>query len=303
VITSPSGAVIKDILHRLSDRFPSHVYIWPVAVQGQGSAKQIADAVDQFNLLTDKTDIKRPDLLIVARGGGSLEDLWSFNEEIVVRSVFNSEIPVISAVGHETDTTLIDFVSDLRAPTPTGAAEKSVPVRDELKARIGELGLRLQTSLVSKLNSNKEQLRSLIRLLGKPDKIFENKNQKLDFIYKDLENLFETIFVDRKNKISQLSQKLLPPKVMIGNLESKKQLLDTKFQNIIKNLIEKKETKLISTGQFLEAISFKRVLDRGFSLVMDQDGDPIKSSAEAPKKSNIQIKFSDETRTAQLDVK
>ena len=303
VITSPSGAVIKDILHRLSDRFPSHVYIWPVAVQGQGSAKQIADAVDQFNLLTDKTDIKRPDLLIVARGGGSLEDLWSFNEEIVVRSVFNSIIPVISAVGHETDTTLIDFVSDLRAPTPTGAAEKSVPVRDELKARIGELGLRLQTSLVSKLNSNKEQLRSLIRLLGKPDKIFENKNQKLDFIYKDLENLFETIFVDRKNKISQLSQKLLPPKVMIGNLESKKQLLDTKFQNIIKNLIEKKETKLISTGQFLEAISFKRVLDRGFSLVMDQDGDPIKSSAEAPKKSNIQIKFSDETRTAQLDVK
>ena len=196
VITSPSGAVIKDILHRLSDRFPSHVYIWPVAVQGQGSAKQIADAVDQFNLLTDKTDIKRPDLLIVARGGGSLEDLWSFNEEIVVRSVFNSEIPVISAVGHETDTTLIDFVSDLRAPTPTGAAEKSVPVRDELKARIGELGLRLQTSLVSKLNSNKEQLRSLIRLLGKPDKIFENKNQNLILFIKRF--LFLKVYLLKK---------------------------------------------------------------------------------------------------------
>ena len=154
VITSPSGAVIRDILHRLSDRFPSHVYLWPVAVQGDGSAKQIANAIDKFNQLTDKTNIKKPDLLIVARGGGSLEDLWSFNEEIVVRSVFNSSIPVISAVGHETDTTLIDFVSDLRAPTPTGAAEKSVPVRDELLARINELKLRLNTSYTNKIKNN-----------------------------------------------------------------------------------------------------------------------------------------------------
>ena len=130
VITSPSGAVIRDILHRLSDRFPSHVYLWPVAVQGEGSAKQISNAIDKFNQFTDETTIKKPDLLIVARGGGSLEDLWSFNEEIVVRSVFKSSIPVISAVGHETDTTLIDFVSDLRAPTPSAAAEKAVPVRN-----------------------------------------------------------------------------------------------------------------------------------------------------------------------------
>ena len=129
--------------------------MWPVAVQGDGSAKQIANAIDKFNQLTDKTNIKKPDLLIVARGGGSLEDLWSFNEEIVVRSVFNSSIPVISAVGHETDTTLIDFVSDLRAPTPTGAAEKSVPVRDELLARINELKLRLNTSYTNKIKNNK----------------------------------------------------------------------------------------------------------------------------------------------------
>ncbi len=302
VVTSPSGAVIKDILHRISDRFPSHVYIWPVSVQGQGSAKQIADAVDKFNLLTDKTDIKKPDLLIVARGGGSLEDLWSFNEEIVVRSVFNSSIPVISAVGHETDTTLIDFVSDLRAPTPTGAAEKSVPVRDELKSRIGELGLRLQTSLSSKLNSNMDILRSLTRLLGKPDKTFENKNQKLDFIYKNLENLFEMIYIDRNNKTSQFSQRLLAPKVIIGNLESKKKLLDTRFQNIIKNLIKKKVTRFVSTGQFLEAISFKRVLDRGFSLIVNNEGKPIKLSSEALHKSKVKIKFSDKIRSAQLDV-
>ena len=180
VITSPSGAVIKDILHRLSDRFPSHVYLWPVAVQGEDSARQISNAIDKFNQLTDDTSIKKPDLLIVARGGGSLEDLWSFNEEIVVRSVYKSSIPVISAVGHETDTTLIDFVSDLRAPTPTAAAEKAVPVRDELISRIDELNLRIKSSFNNKLYGNKDRINYLIKLLGKPEQIFENKTQKLD---------------------------------------------------------------------------------------------------------------------------
>ena len=301
VITSPSGAVIKDILHRLSDRFPSHVYIWPVAVQGEGSAKQISNAIDQLNQLSKETNVKRPDLIIVARGGGSLEDLWSFNEEIVVRSVFNSTIPIISAVGHETDKTLIDFVSDLRAPTPTGAAEKSVPVRDELKARVGELGLRMHSSFLSKVNNNKDQLRNLVRLLGKPDQILDNKNQKLDYTFKDLENLFQNIFVDQKNKISQFAQRLLPPKVLINNLDAKKQLLDTKFRNFIENLIDKKQTRFISLGKLLEAASFKRVLDRGFSLVIDSDGNPIKLSSEAPKNANIKIKFADELRSAKLD--
>jgi len=301
VITSPSGAVIKDILHRLSDRFPSHVYLWPVAVQGQGSAEQIANAIDKFNEFTNETNIKKPDLLIVARGGGSLEDLWSFNEEIVVRAVFNSSIPVISAVGHETDTTLIDFVSDLRAPTPTGAAEKSVPVRDELIARIGELNLRLKTSFSNKLNNNKDRLNNLIRLLGKPDQIFDNKNQKLDFIYKDIENLFKNIFVEQKNKITQYAQRLIPPKVLISNLDSKQQLLDTKFKNYLENILTNKETKLNSLSQLLEASSFKRVLDRGFALIMNNDGKPIKLSSEAPKNANVKIKFADEIRSAQLD--
>ena len=302
VITSPSGAVIKDILHRLSDRFPSHVYIWPVAVQGEGSAKQVSNAIDQLNQLSKETNVKRPDLIIVARGGGSLEDLWSFNEEIVVRSVFNSTIPIISAVGHETDTTLIDFVSDLRAPTPTGAAEKSVPVRDELKARVGELGLRIHSSFLSKVNNNKDYLRNLVRLLGKPDQILDNKSQKLDYAYRDLENLFQNIFVDQKNKISQFAQRLLPPKVLINNLDAKKQLLDTKFRNLIENLIDKKQTRFISSGKLLEAASFKRVLDRGFSLVMDSDGNPIKLSSQVSKNANVKIKFSDNIRSAQLDI-
>ena len=301
VITSPSGAVIRDILHRLSDRFPSHVYVWPVAVQGEGSASQIANAIDKFNELTDQTIVKKPNLLIVARGGGSLEDLWSFNEEIVVRAVFNSSIPVISAVGHETDTTLIDFVSDLRAPTPTGAAEKSVPVRDDLRARIGELDLRLKTSFFNKLNINKDRLNSLIRLLGKPDQIFDNKNQKLDFVFKDIENLFKTIFTEQKNKITQYTQKLTPPKVLINNLDTKIQLLDTRFNNYLGILIKNKVTKLNFLSQLLEASSFNRVLDRGFALVMNDKGKPIKLSKEVPKKSNIKIKFADEIRSAKID--
>lgn len=301
VITSPSGAVIRDILHRLSDRFPSHVYLWPVAVQGEGSAKQISNAIDKFNQFTDETTIKKPDLLIVARGGGSLEDLWSFNEEIVVRSVFKSSIPVISAVGHETDTTLIDFVSDLRAPTPSAAAEKAVPVRNELIARIDELNFRFKTSFNNKLNNNKDRLNSLIKLLGKPDQIFDNKTQKLDFIYRDFENLFKDIFVEKKNKITQHAQRLMPPKVLISNLVSKQQLLETKFQNYLQNIINRKEVKLNSLDKLLEASSFNRVLDRGFSLVMNNKGKPIKLSSEAPKNANVKIKFSDKIRTAQLD--
>ena len=301
VITSPSGAVIRDILHRVSDRFPCHIYVWPVAVQGEGSASQIANAIDKFNGLTDQTIVKKPDLIIVARGGGSLEDLWSFNEEVVVRAVFNSAIPVISAVGHETDTTLIDFVSDLRAPTPTGAAEKSVPVRDDLRARIGELDLRLKTSFFNKMNINKDRLNNLIRLLGKPDQIFDNKNQKLDFVFKDIENLFKTIFTEQKNKITQYTQKLTPPKVLINNLDSKIQLLDTRFNNYLGILIKNKVTKLNFLSQLLEASSFNRVLDRGFALVMNDKGKPIKLSKEVPKKSNIKIKFADEIRSAKID--
>ena len=301
VITSPSGAVIRDILHRVSDRFPCHIYVWPVAVQGEGSASQIANAIDKFNGLTDQTIVKKPDLIIVARGGGSLEDLWSFNEEVVVRAVFNSAIPVISAVGHETDTTLIDFVSDLRAPTPTGAAEKSVPVRDDLRARIGELDLRLKTSFFNKMNINKDRLNSLIRLLGKPDQIFDNKNQKLDFVFKDIENLFKTIFTEQKNRIKEYTQKLTPPKVLINNLDSKIQLLDTRFNNYLGILIKNKVTKLNFLSQLLEASSFNRVLDRGFALVMNDKGKPIKLSKEVPKKSNIKIKFADEIRSAKID--
>ena len=168
VVTSPSGAVIRDILHRLRDRFPRHVLIWPVAVQGQDCPGQVAAAIKGFNALPEGGPIPRPDVLIVARGGGSLEDLWGFNEEIVVRAAAGSDIPLISAVGHETDTTLIDHAADLRAPTPTAAAELAVPVRLDLLAALEALGARLVRGIGQGVVLRRQRLRDLCLLYTSP---------------------------------------------------------------------------------------------------------------------------------------
>ena len=171
VVTSPTGAVIRDILHRLRDRFPRHVLLWPVMVQGEGAAEQVARAIEGFNGMEAGGKIPRPDLLIVARGGGSLEDLWAFNEEIVVRAAAASDIPLISAVGHETDTTLIDFASDRRAPTPTAAAEMAVPVRADLISFVKDLDRRAIGGLTRKLDETGRHLEGLGRGLPKPDQL------------------------------------------------------------------------------------------------------------------------------------
>ncbi|MDO5632267.1 MAG: exodeoxyribonuclease VII large subunit [Paracoccus sp. (in: a-proteobacteria)] len=180
VVTSPSGAVIRDILHRLRDRFPVHVLIWPVAVQGQDSAPQVAAAIRGFNALPADGPVPRPDLLIVARGGGSLEDLWGFNEEIVVRAAAASDIPLISAVGHETDTTLIDHAADMRAPTPTAAAELAVPVRADLAARLAEAGARMTRASTARIDRPRQRLRDLARAMGRPGTLTETARQRLD---------------------------------------------------------------------------------------------------------------------------
>lgn len=180
VVTSPSGAVIRDILHRLRDRFPRHVLIWPVAVQGQACAAEVAAAIRGFNALPEGGAIPRPDLLIVARGGGSLEDLWGFNEEIVVRAAAASHIPLISAVGHETDTTLIDFASDLRAPTPTAAAEIAVPVRLELLARLDALAARQSRGLAGGVSARGQRLRDLSRALPRLESLLAQPSQRYD---------------------------------------------------------------------------------------------------------------------------
>jgi exodeoxyribonuclease VII large subunit len=180
VVTSPTGAVIRDILHRLAERFPRHVLVWPVRVQGDGAAEEIAAAIRGFNALTAGGAIPRPDLLIVARGGGSIEDLWSFNEEIVVRAAADSMIPLISAVGHETDVTLIDFVSDRRAPTPTAAAEIAVPVRAELIGRVDTLARRTLSSFARGQDNRRTELRAAVRALPSADMLLALPRQRLD---------------------------------------------------------------------------------------------------------------------------
>ncbi len=180
VVTSPSGAVIRDILHRLRDRFPRHVLVWPVAVQGQDCAAQVAAAIRGFNAIEPGGPIPRPDVLIVARGGGSLEDLWGFNEEVVVRAAAASRIPLISAVGHETDTTLIDHAADLRAPTPTAAAELAVPVRLELLATLEALGARLVRGIGQGVVLRQQRLRDLSRALPRLEALLATPRQRLD---------------------------------------------------------------------------------------------------------------------------
>ena len=180
VVTSPTGSVIRDILHRLSDRFPRHVLVWPVLVQGEGAAGQIADAIDGFNTLEPDGDIPRPDVLIIARGGGSLEDLWCFNEEQVIRAAARSKIPLISAVGHETDTTLIDYVSDFRSPTPTAAAERAVPVRDDLVYTVKDLDIRLEKATRRHLNELEQRIEGLGRGLPKPSELLALSVQRFD---------------------------------------------------------------------------------------------------------------------------
>ncbi len=180
VVTSPTGAVIRDIINRITDRFPLHIVLWPVAVQGQGAAEEIAAAIRGFNAIGADSAVPRPDVLIVARGGGSIEDLWPFNEEIVARAAAESEIPLISAVGHETDTTLIDYVSDLRAPTPTGAAEMATPVRQELIRQVAQCGLRLPDAVGGIIVRARDSVRRLSASLPDLSGLVDMYAQRLD---------------------------------------------------------------------------------------------------------------------------
>ena len=180
VVTSPTGAVIRDILHRIEDRFPVHVIVWPVRVQGETSGQEVAQAITGFNALDPQGPIARPELIIVARGGGSLEDLWGFNDEAVVRAAAESDIPLISAVGHETDWTLIDHASDRRAPTPTGAAEMAVPVKADLAAQVAGLAARLKSAQSRTLDRRREALRALARALPTLDSVLALPRQRLD---------------------------------------------------------------------------------------------------------------------------
>ncbi|MBJ3784874.1 exodeoxyribonuclease VII large subunit [Devosia sediminis] len=210
VITSPTGAVIRDILHRLDDRFPSHVLVWPVRVQGETCAPEVVNAIEGFNAFLPDGPIPRPDLLIVARGGGSIEDLWGFNEEAVVRAVAASGIPLISAVGHETDTTLVDYASDMRAPTPTAAAEAAVPVRAELIAYVEDQGARQRQSARRSLASLRDRLRAASAGLPRPGNLVATQRQRLDMAASQLTGALRDSVSQRRLAFSRLAAPLQP---------------------------------------------------------------------------------------------
>jgi exodeoxyribonuclease VII large subunit len=215
VITSPTGAVIRDILHRLADRFPSHVLVWPVRVQGDTCASEVVNAIQGFNAMLPDGPIPRPDILIVARGGGSIEDLWGFNEEAMVRAVAESGIPIISAVGHETDTTLIDYASDMRAPTPTAAAEAAVPVRAELIGYVDDLGSRQRQAARRMTGSARDRYRAAAAGLPRPADLVATQRQRLDHAASNLFSCLRHSVQDRRVAFSRVETKL-NTRVLVG---------------------------------------------------------------------------------------
>ena len=260
VITSPSGAVIKDILHRLSDRFPRKVTLWPVAVQGDNCAREVSRAIDGFNSLTVQNPLIAPDLIIVARGGGSIEDLWGFNEELVVRSAFKSTIPLISAIGHETDTTLLDYVADVRAPTPSAAAEMAVPVRHELLALIDANEARLSRALSQVLLNRSQRLLDISRSLPRVFGLLEGPTQRLDSISTRLPISLTSGVKLKKSRLFELSTGIKPTSLImrLENSQSKFELQAKQLKTLLGYCIDLRKQTLGSLFSRIENLSLKR---------------------------------------------
>ena len=295
VVTSPTGAVIRDILHRLEDRFPRRVLVWPVRVQGEGSAEQIAAAIHGFNALEEGGRIPRPDLLIVARGGGSLEDLWSFNEEIVVRAAAESMIPLISAVGHETDVTLIDFAADKRAPTPTAAAEMAVPVRAELFVEVTSLERRAMLCWQRGQEHRRSELRAAARALPKATELLDIPRQRLDRASAQLPRALRANAHVYERRLSAVGGRLTVTalRAQIDRGKEKVERLATSARRCADLHIRQRETRLKYVAQLLNALSYKGVLERGFALVRDEQGQPLHAAANVGSGQHLTIEFAD----------
>lgn len=275
IITSPTGAVIRDMLHRISERFPRHVLLWPVPVQGQGAAEKIAAAIEGFNAIP-VGDANRPDLIIVARGGGSIEDLWAFNEEVVVRATANSAIPLISAVGHETDTTLIDFASDKRAPTPTGAAEFAVPVRAELLTRMEQLHTAKTGAMRKYLGFLSERIEGFARGLPRPQQLVAGMEQQLDGLSERLSGALPRSLQLRHEKLERVAAWLSP--------------------RLLREMLLRQEQRVQHVGAMLESLNVLSVLKRGFALVKDAGGKVVQSAAAMPNNGTFRVQFHDGER-------
>ena len=295
VITSPSGAVIRDILHRLSDRFPRKVLLWPVSVQGESCAPDVTAAINGFNKLTPGGAMPRPELIIVARGGGSIEDLWGFNEESVVRATFESEIPLISAVGHETDTTLIDLASDLRAPTPTAAAEYAVPVRADLMGWLSSMEERRVRSLTSNLEIKRQRLKDLSRGLPTPADLVAMAAQRLDAVSDRLPRALSAVSNNKRTLLLQTSAGLR------GRLLQNKLIDRTKEMNRfvksieanIRLIIQRNQSSLDGLERIRQTLGYEATLRRGYTVVRNKDGKLITRLKEADVNKELEIEFYD----------
>ncbi|MGD9862188.1 MAG: exodeoxyribonuclease VII large subunit [Pseudodonghicola sp.] len=315
VVTSPSGAVIRDILHRLRDRFPRKVLIWPVAVQGQSCAAEVARAIEGFNRLTPGGALPRPDLIIVARGGGSVEDLWGFNEEVVARAAAASDIPLISAVGHETDTTLIDFVSDMRAPTPTAAAELAVPVRLELMAWADGMGARLSRAATSGLSQRRQRLGDLSRALPRGETLLDTPRQRLDWIADRLPQaltggvqrrrvkLWEVagglrpaalraLVARRRDRLTAARLSLAPIAREIDRRRDRIATLSTRLDAAQIQRLDRLRRQLDATDRLRETLSYKATLERGYAVVRAGE-DVLTSATDARAAPRLEIEFRD----------
>jgi exodeoxyribonuclease VII large subunit len=316
-VTSPTGAVIRDILHRLGDRFPRRVLLWPVLVQGEFAAGQVAAAIEGFNRLPAAGRVPRPDVLIVARGGGSLEDLWAFNEEIVVRAAAASAIPLIAAVGHETDWTLIDHAADQRAPTPTAAAELAVPVRAELAQRLGQLDHRMFHGVQRELRQLEQRVVGLGRGLPDPQALLGQATQRLDDLAERLPHGLRARAERADRALGGLDARLGPPTLallrhrqaglssLIGRLtldevrarlqhhQSGLEGLLARQQHAIERRLADGRARLRAQASLLESLSYRGVLERGFALVRDERGELVDGAVKARALAALELEFHD----------
>jgi len=300
VITSPTSAAIRDILHRLTDRFPRRVLVWPVLVQGYAASTQVAAAIEGFNRLHPDGEVPRPDLLIVARGGGSLEDLWAFNEEEVVRAVAASKIPVISAIGHETDTTLVDFAADRRAPTPTAAAEMAVPVRVELLGQVLDDGARMINAASRRLKDGRLQLEGLARGLPNLQNVLGEATQRLDDWDERLRKGLAAGLAVRRRELAVAVSGLRQPTERVGRGRDRLAGETRSLQRAVADGIQQRRAALGQAAALLESYSYERVLDRGFTMVTDDNGKAVTSSKSLSGGDGISVRFCDGVKKATI---
>lgn len=295
IVTSPTGAVIRDMMHRLEDRFPSHVILWPVMVQGDGAAAQIAAAIRGFSAMPADGPVARPDLVIVARGGGSIEDLWAFNEEVLVRAVAECSIPVISAVGHETDTTLCDYAADRRAPTPSAAAEMAVPVRLDLAQQMGQAQLRLTGALRRFVERAGERLAAQARLLPKLADIVDTRQQKADDLGDRLRRGLERRADLSKMAFAGISGRLSPALLRRRLAMSAERLQAIRLPTaLVERQMAERRSRLMGLDRLLNSLHPEAPLGRGFARVSTADGaTTICKTADAVAAGAVQIHFAD----------